>query len=96
MTTGASTITREMNRRHLTVRVNLRGVDLSTFLRSADRLIDKEVKYDHEDVHLAVGRTVREPEPRLCPARFRRAAGPLYHAAAADRRYGINSGRPPC
>ncbi len=52
MTTGASTITREMNRRHLTVRVNLRGVDLSTFLRSADRLIDKEVKYDHEDVHL--------------------------------------------
>lgn len=52
MTTGASTITREMNRRHLTVRVNLRGVDLSTFLRNADRLIDKEVKYDHEDVHL--------------------------------------------
>ncbi|MFR4024556.1 MAG: hypothetical protein ACLTZY_00870 [Alistipes indistinctus] len=78
-----------MNRRHLTVRVNLRGVDLSTFLRSADRLIDKEVKYDHGDVAPAVtaGR-FEEPEPRLCPARFRRAAGPLHHAAAADRRYG--------
>ena len=43
MTTGASTITREMNKRHLTVRVNFRGVDLTAFLNKANALIDKEV-----------------------------------------------------
>ncbi len=51
-TTGASTITREMNRRHLTVRVNLRGVDLSTFLADADRAIAREVEYDRERIQL--------------------------------------------
>lgn len=34
-TLGASTITREMNQRHLTVRVNLRGRDLTSFLEEA-------------------------------------------------------------
>lgn len=52
MTTGASTITREMNKRHLTVRVNLRGVDLTTFLREANKAIERDIKYDHEAVHL--------------------------------------------
>ncbi|MCL3851372.1 MULTISPECIES: CusA/CzcA family heavy metal efflux RND transporter [Parabacteroides] len=52
MTTGASTISREMNKRHLTIHVNLRGVDLTEFLNKANRLIDKEVKYDHDTVHL--------------------------------------------
>ena len=52
MTTGASTITREMNRRHMTVRVNLRGVDLSTFLRDANRAIARNVDYDREEFHL--------------------------------------------
>lgn len=52
MTTGASTITREMNKRHLTVRVNLRGVDLTTFLDKANQAIDRDVRYDHADVHL--------------------------------------------
>lgn len=52
MTTGASTISREMNKRHLTIHVNLRGVDLTEFLNKANRLIDREVKYDHETVHL--------------------------------------------
>lgn len=52
MTAGASTITREMNQRHLTVRVNLRGVDLTAFLEQANRLISKEVKYNPEQVHL--------------------------------------------
>ena len=46
MTTGASTISREMNKRHLTVHVNLRGVDLTTFLNKANVAIDKSVKYD--------------------------------------------------
>ncbi|HZZ86213.1 MAG TPA: CusA/CzcA family heavy metal efflux RND transporter [Anaeromyxobacteraceae bacterium] len=34
---GESTITRESNRRHLTVRLNLRGRDLSSFLAEADQ-----------------------------------------------------------
>lgn len=52
MTTGASTISREMNRRHLTIHINLRGVDLTEFLNKANRLIDKEVNYNHDTVHL--------------------------------------------
>ena len=54
-TTGASTITREMNRRHLTVRVNLRGIDLSAFLARTNSLIEKDIPYDHEDIHLEWG-----------------------------------------
>jgi cobalt-zinc-cadmium resistance protein CzcA len=46
-TTGANTITREMNRRFLTVRVNLRGRDLASFLTEARSKIDKQIKYDH-------------------------------------------------
>ncbi|MEG1634550.1 MAG: efflux RND transporter permease subunit, partial [Rikenellaceae bacterium] len=52
MTTGASNITREMNERHLTVRVNLRGADLTSFLNQANKAIDKFVSYDHETIHL--------------------------------------------
>ena len=44
---GASSISREMNRRYLTIRVNLRGKDLTTFLNEADALIKKQVQYDH-------------------------------------------------
>ena len=44
---GASSIAREMNKRHLTVRVNLRGKDLTTFLGEADELIKDNVQYDH-------------------------------------------------
>ncbi len=46
-TAGASTITREMNKRHLTVRVNLRGRDLTSFLGEAQEKIAENVKYDH-------------------------------------------------
>ncbi len=46
--TGESTITREMNKRHLTVKVNLRGNDLSSFLKEAQNKIESHVKYDHE------------------------------------------------
>ena len=49
---GASSISREMNRRYLTVRVNLRGKDLTTFLNEADALIKKEVVYDHSQYSL--------------------------------------------
>jgi len=43
---GESSITREMNRRHLTVRLNLRGRDLSSFLSEAREKIAQQVKYD--------------------------------------------------
>ncbi len=39
---GESTITREANRRHLTVRLNLRGRDLSSFLAEAQARIARE------------------------------------------------------
>ncbi|WP_321425860.1 CusA/CzcA family heavy metal efflux RND transporter [uncultured Bacteroides sp.] len=55
MTTGASTITREMNKRHLTVRVNLRGVDLTSFLQEANRQIDKNVEYNKQNIHIKWG-----------------------------------------
>ena len=55
LTTGASTITREQNRRHLTVRVNLRGADLSSFLAEADRRISAQTDFDPTAIHLEWG-----------------------------------------
>jgi heavy metal efflux system protein len=52
---GESTITREMNKRHLTVRLNLRGTDLTTFLKTAQAQIDHTVKYDHEKYSIKWG-----------------------------------------
>lgn len=52
MTTGASTITREMNRRHMTVRVNLRGVDLKHVPARCEPGHRPDVKYDREEFHL--------------------------------------------
>ncbi len=48
MTTGESTISREMNRRHTTVKLNLRNRDFSHFLREAQSAIDEQVMYDKE------------------------------------------------
>jgi heavy metal efflux system protein len=48
LTTGASTITREMNKRYLTLRINLRGTDLTTFLKRARNEINSKVRYNHE------------------------------------------------
>jgi cobalt-zinc-cadmium resistance protein CzcA len=42
-TSGESTITRERGRRHLTVKLNLRGRDLSSFLAEAQRRLHDEV-----------------------------------------------------
>lgn len=41
-----------MNKRHLTIHVNLRGVDLTEFLNKANRLIDRDIDYNHDTVHL--------------------------------------------
>ena len=46
-TTGASMITREMSRRFTTVRVNLRGRDLTSFVKEAHSKIEEQIKYDH-------------------------------------------------
>ena len=43
---GESTITREMNRRHLTVKLNLRGRDLTSFLKEAQHTINEKVHFD--------------------------------------------------
>ncbi|MDR3026144.1 CusA/CzcA family heavy metal efflux RND transporter [Chryseobacterium sp.] len=55
LSTGESTITREMNKRHLTVKLNLRGTDLSSFLKKAQDKIEKEIKYDHEKYQIKWG-----------------------------------------
>lgn len=53
--TGESTITREMNKRHLTVKLNLRGNDLTDFLKEAQAKIESSVKYDHEKFKISWG-----------------------------------------
>lgn len=55
LSTGESTITREMNKRHLTVKLNLRGRDLSSFLSEAQKKIEDNVSYDHEKYHIKWG-----------------------------------------
>lgn len=55
LSTGESTITREMNKRHLTVKLNLRGTDLSSFLKNAQDKIEKDIKYDHEKYQIKWG-----------------------------------------
>ena len=53
--TGESSITREMNRRHLTVRLNLRGRDLSGFFDEAKQKIAQQVKFDGSKYQLEWG-----------------------------------------
>ena len=46
-TRGANTVSREMNRRFTTVRVNLRGRDLTSFTNEANSKIEEQIRYDH-------------------------------------------------
>ncbi len=48
LSTGASSITREMNKRYVTLRINLRGIDLTEFLNIAQKKISQNVKYNRE------------------------------------------------
>lgn len=48
LSTGESTITREMNKRHLTVKLNVRNRDLKSLLNDSQKAIEKNVKYDHK------------------------------------------------
>jgi cobalt-zinc-cadmium resistance protein CzcA len=50
LSTGASLIAREMNRRYMIIRLNLRGTDLTSFLHQANERIEKDLKYDHEKI----------------------------------------------
>ncbi|MFN4145214.1 MAG: efflux RND transporter permease subunit [Runella sp.] len=47
LNTGESVIAREQNKRHLTVRLNLRGNDLTSFLKEAQEKIEQNIQYDH-------------------------------------------------
>jgi len=46
LASGESTITREMNQRHLTVKANVRGRDLGSFLGEAQKAIAGKIKFD--------------------------------------------------
>lgn len=46
---GASSIMREMGRRYITVRLNLRGTDLTSFLSQARSAIESSLVYDHTE-----------------------------------------------
>jgi len=46
-TTGPSMISREMNQRFVTVRMNLRGRDLTSFAKEAQSKIEEQIQYDH-------------------------------------------------
>lgn len=55
LATGESTITREMNKRHLTVKLNLRNRDLGSFLKEAQEKIEQNITYDHQNIHIKWG-----------------------------------------
>jgi cobalt-zinc-cadmium resistance protein CzcA len=52
---GESMITREANRRHLTVKLNLRDRALSSFLAEAKAGIANDVQYDHHAIEVVWG-----------------------------------------
>jgi cobalt-zinc-cadmium resistance protein CzcA len=51
-TTGPSMISREMNQRFVTVSLNIRGRDLTSFFTEAQSNIEAQVRYDHSKFHL--------------------------------------------
>ncbi|MFQ3575386.1 MAG: CusA/CzcA family heavy metal efflux RND transporter [Cytophagales bacterium] len=55
LSTGESTITREMNKRHLTVKLNIRNRDLASLLKEAQAKIEANVKYDHDKYQVKWG-----------------------------------------
>jgi cobalt-zinc-cadmium resistance protein CzcA len=55
LTDGESTITREMNRRHMTVRLNLRGRDLSSFLAEAQAKVAAVVRASGQPIETTWG-----------------------------------------
>jgi cobalt-zinc-cadmium resistance protein CzcA len=54
-TSGESVIVREMGRRNIIVRLNVRGRDLSSFLADAQARIDRDVPVDHQHFQIVWG-----------------------------------------
>ncbi|QOT79120.1 efflux RND transporter permease subunit [Cupriavidus basilensis] len=52
---GESVIVREMARRHIIVRLNVRDRDLSSFLKEAQPAIERAVSYDHKRIQIEWG-----------------------------------------
>jgi cobalt-zinc-cadmium resistance protein CzcA len=66
--TGESTITREMNHRHLTVKLNYRGRDLSSLLADAQKRVTEKVSFDPDKYSIEWGgqfENQRRAEARL-------------------------------
>jgi len=66
--TGESTITREMNHRHLTVKLNYRGRDLSSLLADAQQKVEEKVSFDPDKYSIEWGgqfENQRRAEARL-------------------------------
>ncbi|NAW51094.1 CusA/CzcA family heavy metal efflux RND transporter [Elizabethkingia argentiflava] len=55
LNTGESTITREMNKRHLTVKFNTRNRDLKSLVTDAQNAIEKNIQYDHHKFSIKWG-----------------------------------------
>ena len=53
--TGESSVTRENNRRTMTVRIDNPTRDLTTYLKEAQANVDRDVKFDHSKVKLVWG-----------------------------------------
>jgi cobalt-zinc-cadmium resistance protein CzcA len=51
-TTGPGIINREENSRFLTVRINMRNRDITSFLKEANEAIENSVKYNHDEFFL--------------------------------------------
>ncbi|EPG75863.1 heavy metal efflux pump, CzcA family [Leptospira fainei serovar Hurstbridge str. BUT 6] len=62
LTTGESTITRESNQRHLTVKVNLHGRDLSSFVSEAKDNISRKIKFDSKKYRIVWGGQLENQE----------------------------------
>ncbi|OWQ84415.1 CusA/CzcA family heavy metal efflux RND transporter [Roseateles aquatilis] len=54
-TVGESVIVREMGERHVIVRLNTRGRDLSSFLAQAEPALAQRLRYDHQRFHVEWG-----------------------------------------
>lgn len=54
-TTGESVITREMNKRHLTVKLNVRNRDLASLLKEAQSKINEQLVYDTDSYKIEWG-----------------------------------------
>lgn len=55
VTQGESTISREHNQRHLTVKLNIRNRDLGSLLKEAQTKLTQELNFDHQHIRLEWG-----------------------------------------